>query len=58
MARSADAVHAVIKAYDVRGLLGEQIDESFVFDVGSSFARLIKAERDDSAESSRRCGSW
>lgn len=53
MARSADAVHAVIKAYDVRGLLGEQIDESFVFDVGSSFARLIKAERDDSADSSR-----
>lgn len=45
MARSADAVHAVIKAYDVRGLLGEQIDESFVFDVGSSFARLVKAER-------------
>lgn len=53
MARSADAVHAVIKAYDVRGLLGEQIDESFVFDVGSSFARLIKAEQDDSADSSR-----
>jgi len=47
MARSADAVHAVIKAYDVRGLLGEQIDESFVFDVGSSFARQVKAERDD-----------
>ncbi|MFA4080133.1 phosphomannomutase/phosphoglucomutase [Mycobacteroides salmoniphilum] len=47
MARSADAVHAVIKAYDVRGLLGEQIDESFVFDVGSSFARLVKAERTD-----------
>ncbi|TDZ92282.1 phosphomannomutase/phosphoglucomutase [Mycobacteroides salmoniphilum] len=47
MARSADAVHAVIKAYDVRGLLGEQIDESFVFDVGSSFARLVKDERAD-----------
>jgi phosphomannomutase len=47
MARSADAVHAVIKAYDVRGLLGEQIDDSFVFDVGSSFARLVKAERAD-----------
>ncbi|WP_078292356.1 phosphomannomutase/phosphoglucomutase [Mycobacterium sp. D16R24] len=47
MARSADAVHAVIKAYDVRGLLGEQLDESFVFDVGSSFARLVKAERVD-----------
>ncbi|WP_078308705.1 MULTISPECIES: phosphomannomutase/phosphoglucomutase [unclassified Mycobacterium] len=47
MARSADAVHAVIKAYDVRGLLGEQIDESFVFDVGSSFARLVKAEGAD-----------
>ena len=49
MARSADAVHAIIKAYDVRGLLGEQIDESFVFDVGSSFARLVKAERADDA---------
>lgn len=47
MARSADAVHAVIKAYDVRGLLGEQIDESFVFDVGSSFARLVKSEQAD-----------
>ncbi len=47
MARSADAVHAVIKAYDVRGLLGEQIDESFVFDVGSSFARLVKVEQAD-----------
>ncbi|MBB4853254.1 phosphomannomutase [Mycobacteroides chelonae] len=45
MARSADAVHAVIKAYDVRGLLGEQIDESFVLDVGSSFARLVKSEQ-------------
>ncbi|AMT72274.1 phosphomannomutase/phosphoglucomutase [Mycobacteroides immunogenum] len=49
MARSADAVHAVIKAYDVRGLLGEQIDESFVFDVGSAFARLVKAEQPDSS---------
>lgn len=49
MARSADAVHAVIKAYDVRGLLGEQIDESFVFDVGSAFARLVKAEQSDSS---------
>ncbi|MBA0045569.1 phosphomannomutase/phosphoglucomutase [Mycobacteroides sp. LB1] len=47
MARSADAVHAVIKAYDVRGLLGEQIDESFVFDVGSAFARLVRAESAD-----------
>lgn len=47
MARSADAVHAVIKAYDVRGLLGEQIDEAFVFDVGSSFARLMRSEADN-----------
>lgn len=53
MARSADAVHAVIKAYDVRGLLGEQIDESFVFDVGSAFARLVKAEQPDSSASLR-----
>ncbi len=39
MARSAESVAAVIKAYDVRGVVGEQIDEDFVRDVGASFAR-------------------
>jgi phosphomannomutase len=43
-ARSADAVARVIKAYDVRGLVGEEIDEAFVAEVGSSFARLVRAD--------------
>ncbi|MBH0775778.1 phosphomannomutase/phosphoglucomutase [Nocardia bovistercoris] len=42
--RSAEFVNAVIKAYDVRGVVGEQIDARFVGDVGASFARLMRAE--------------
>jgi phosphomannomutase len=41
----------VIKAYDVRGLVGEEIDEQFVFDVGGAFARLV---RDESADGARQ----
>lgn len=47
MARPADLVHAVIKAYDVRGVVGEQIDDDFVRDVGASFSRLMRAEGAD-----------
>ncbi|HYZ68011.1 MAG TPA: phosphomannomutase/phosphoglucomutase [Mycobacterium sp.] len=42
MSRPAAAVHRVIKAYDVRGLVGEELDDSFVADVGAAFARLIR----------------
>lgn len=45
MARSVESVNAVIKAYDVRGVVGEQIDADFVRDVGASFARLVRDER-------------
>ena len=41
---SRELVSAVIKAYDVRGLVGEQIDTHFVRAVGGSFARLMKSE--------------
>ena len=41
---SQELVSAVIKAYDVRGLVGEQIDAQFVRAVGGSFARLMKSE--------------
>jgi phosphomannomutase len=44
MPRPAAAVHRVIKAYDVRGLVGTEIDESFVHDVGAAFARLMRSE--------------
>lgn len=44
MSRPAAAVHDVIKAYDVRGLVGSQIDEAFVSEVGGAFARMVRAE--------------
>ena len=44
MSRSAAAVASVVKAYDVRGLVGEQIDDAFVKDVGAAFARLVRAD--------------
>jgi phosphomannomutase len=47
MSRPAAGVHRVIKAYDVRGLVGEQIDEPFVTDVGAAFARLLREEGAD-----------
>jgi phosphomannomutase len=42
MSRPAAAVHRVIKAYDIRGLVGEEIDEGFVTEVGGAFARLVR----------------
>ena len=47
MSRPAAAVNRVIKAYDVRGLVGEEIDERFVNDVGGAFARLMREEGAD-----------
>lgn len=44
MPRTATDVRRVIKAYDVRGLVGEELDESFVRDVGAAFARLMLDE--------------
>ena len=42
MARPAADVHRVIKAYDVRGLVGHDIDGPFVTDVGAAFARWLR----------------
>jgi len=44
MSRPAATVHRVIKAYDVRGLVGTEIDESFVADVGAAFGALMRSE--------------
>ncbi|WP_099020364.1 phosphomannomutase/phosphoglucomutase [Mycolicibacterium palauense] len=44
MSRSAEAVAHVIKAYDVRGLVGTELDASFVGEVGAAFARLVRDE--------------
>jgi phosphomannomutase len=44
MSRPAALVHRVIKAYDVRGLVGEEINEGFVADVAAAFARMVRDE--------------
>ncbi len=44
MPRPAAAVHRVIKAYDVRGLVGEEIDEAFVAEVGAAFGWLMRSD--------------
>ncbi len=44
MSRPAAAVQRVIKAYDVRGLVGEELDEQFVREIGSAFTRLMRDE--------------
>ncbi|OBK48393.1 phosphomannomutase/phosphoglucomutase [Mycobacterium sp. 1081908.1] len=44
MSRSAATVRRVVKAYDVRGLVGEELDESLVTDLGAAFARLMRGE--------------
>ncbi len=41
---SPELVNSVIKAYDVRGVVGEQITAEFVGAVGAAFARLVRAE--------------
>ncbi|MCW2661892.1 MAG: manB [Mycobacterium sp.] len=44
MSRSAATVRRVVKAYDVRGLVGEELDEPLVTDLGAAFARLMRGE--------------
>ncbi|OBG27163.1 phosphomannomutase/phosphoglucomutase [Mycobacterium sp. E3198] len=44
MSRSAATVRRVVKAYDVRGLVGEELDEELVADLGAAFAALMRAE--------------
>ena len=39
-----ESIAQVIKAYDVRGIVGETIDEDFTFNVGSAFARILRGE--------------
>ena len=37
---------AVIKAYDIRGLVDEQITPEFAFVLGTAFARFLSEERE------------
>ena len=38
----------IIKAYDIRGLVGSEINEEFTFAAGSAFARFLEMEREPS----------
>lgn len=42
--RNRAAVEAVIKAYDVRGIVGDGIDSDFMRDTGAAFGRLMRSE--------------
>ena len=42
--RTREHLDAVIKAYDVRGVVGEDIDEGFVRDTGAAFAAILREE--------------
>ncbi|MDR3655472.1 MAG: phosphomannomutase/phosphoglucomutase [Mycobacterium sp.] len=44
MSRPAATVHRVVKAYDVRGLVGEELDESLVTELGAAFAKLMRGQ--------------
>jgi phosphomannomutase len=39
-------LESIIKAYDIRGLVGKEINEEFTFAAGSAFARFLQAERE------------
>lgn len=42
--RNREQLDAVIKAYDVRGVVGKDIDAEFVRDIGAAFAAILRGE--------------
>ncbi|MHC1559444.1 phosphomannomutase/phosphoglucomutase [Actinomycetospora sp. C-140] len=42
----AQVIDQVVKAYDIRGLVGTQLDATFVRDVGAAYARVLLDEQD------------
>ncbi|ANE03398.1 phosphomannomutase/phosphoglucomutase [Corynebacterium crudilactis] len=42
--RTRESVTAVIKAYDVRGVVGVDIDADFIAETGAAFGRLMRGE--------------
>ena len=42
--RTREQLNAVIKAYDIRGVVGEDIDENLVRDTGAAFAAILRGE--------------
>ena len=44
---TTDTLKSVIKAYDIRGVVGETIDEDFVRTAGAAFASILRGEGED-----------
>lgn len=44
---TSETLTSVIKAYDVRGVVGESIDEDFVRTAGAAFAHILRGEGED-----------
>lgn len=47
IAHTTDTLKSVIKAYDIRGVVGETIDEDFVRTAGAAFASILRGEGED-----------
>ncbi|MGH3886867.1 MAG: phosphomannomutase/phosphoglucomutase, partial [Pseudonocardiaceae bacterium] len=43
---------AIVKAYDIRGVVGEQLDAVVVRDIGAAFADLVSGSESSNAEGS------
>lgn len=39
-------LNSIIKAYDIRGLVGKEMNEEFAFAAGNAFARFLQSERE------------
>src|SRR5258707_946715 len=50
MSWPAAAVHRVIRAYEVRGLVGDESDEPLATDLGAAFARLMRSDTSQAAK--------
>ncbi|AKK10518.1 phosphomannomutase/phosphoglucomutase [Corynebacterium uterequi] len=44
VSRTAESLASVIKAYDVRGVVGDTIDAALVADIGAAYARILRGE--------------
>ena len=54
--RSREEVTDVIKAYDVRGIVGESITPELITDVGAAFGRLMRKEEAHTIAIGLTCG--
>jgi phosphomannomutase len=45
---TAEELDAIIKAYDIRGLVDGQVTEDFAFALGCAYAKFLEEEREPS----------